>query len=129
MKWSINTAALLLAATAGAQAASVDTWRDLVRPHGHKRSDAVSRAALDACYAATGASRFRAATPAFKQCMLGRGYRWISVQYPPEPRARVSAPFYAPAPVEPSPPVEIPVVDPPPMLVPQIDVLTGQPLP
>jgi len=123
MKRTVISAALLLAATAGAQAVSLDTWRDLIRPHGHPRSEAVFQAALDACYAQTGASRYRAATPAFKQCMLGRSYRWKSVQYLPEPRTRVSRPSYSsePSPVEPSPVIEPLTADQPPMIPPQVD--------
>ena len=53
-----------------------EVYRDLIRPHGHPRSAAVSQAALDFCYSQTGDIRGLADTAAFKQCMLGRGYRW-----------------------------------------------------
>lgn len=51
-------------------------YRDLIRPHWHPRSAAVSQAALDFCYSQTGDIRDLADTAALKQCMLGRGYRW-----------------------------------------------------
>jgi hypothetical protein len=80
MKRILITTALLLGTALGAQAHTNDTYYDTNRPHGHPRSDAIFQTALDACYGRTGASRFSADTPAFKQCMLGRGYRWESVR-------------------------------------------------
>jgi hypothetical protein len=121
MKRTMIAAALLLAAAARAEATSLDTYRDLIRPHGHARSDAVFDAALNACYAQTGASRFRADPPAFRQCMLGRGYRWKSVRNVPEPRTRVSEPDTSYHPPD-SPPFELP---PPPPTV-SVDPLTGE---
>jgi hypothetical protein len=53
-----------------------ESYRDLIRPHGHPRSDAIHQADLDYCYSQTGTMRAFADTPAFKQCMLTRGYRW-----------------------------------------------------
>jgi hypothetical protein len=81
MKCAIVACALLLAGTFAAQAYhSEDTYYDLVRPNGQPRSDAVFDADLNFCYAQTGASRFDSDTPAFKQCMLGRQWRWQSVR-------------------------------------------------
>jgi hypothetical protein len=82
MKWIIIVSAVLVAGVAGAHADGVsqDRYYDLIRPHGHPRSDAVHQADLDYCYSQTGASRAFADTPAFKQCMLGRGYRWLSMR-------------------------------------------------
>jgi len=54
----------------------MEHYRDLIRPHGHHRSAAVFQAKLNACYKQTGASRFRDDTPAFKKCMLSRGFKW-----------------------------------------------------
>jgi hypothetical protein len=118
-------AALVLAATAGAQARSLDNYRDLIRPHGQPRSDAVFNGNLDACYATTGASRYRSDSPAFKNCMLGRGYRWLSVQQVPEPRTRYSQPSYEP---EPPPAFEPPptMPEPPTIPGPTYDPITGQ---
>jgi hypothetical protein len=111
----------VLGTVAGAHATSLDNYRDLIRPHGQKRSDAVFQATLDACYAQTGASRFHADTPAFKQCMLGRGFRWTWVRNVPEPRARASEPdtSYDPGPT---------VVDSPPPPSPTLTIhpLTGE---
>jgi hypothetical protein len=70
----------LFTATGIAQAGSLDTYRDLVRPNGHPRADAPFNRDLSACYAQTGASRSRADTPAFKSCMLGRQWAWESVR-------------------------------------------------
>ena len=82
MKRAIVACVLLLAGTLAAQAYhSEDTYYDLVRPNGQPRSDAVFDADLDFCYRQTGASRYALGdTPAFKQCMLGRKWRWQSVR-------------------------------------------------
>jgi hypothetical protein len=83
MKWTVIAAVVLLAgiASAGADGATVqERYRDLIRPHGHPRSDAVHQADLDYCYNQTGDIRAFADTPAFKECMLGRGYRWQSTR-------------------------------------------------
>jgi len=75
--------ALISCASAFAGAALAgDTYYDLVRPHGHPRSDAVFEADLNACYAQTGASRTQRDTPAFRTCMLGRRWRWQSYTEP-----------------------------------------------
>jgi hypothetical protein len=81
MKWTI-VSIVLLAGIASAQADGIaqERYYDLIRPHGHPRSDAVHNADLDYCYNQTGDNRAYADTPAFKQCMLGRGYRWQSMR-------------------------------------------------
>jgi hypothetical protein len=82
MKRTIIISMVLLAGIASASADTVvvqERYYDLIRPHGHPRSDAIHQADLDSCYGQTGAIRGLADTPAFKQCMLGRGYRWQSV--------------------------------------------------
>jgi hypothetical protein len=78
MQRAIMISVILLVSSAAARADQVVTeaYRDLIRPHGHPRSAAVSQAALDFCYSETGDIRGLADTPAFKQCMLGQGYRW-----------------------------------------------------
>jgi hypothetical protein len=80
IKRILITTALLLGTALNAQAGTNDTYYDMIRPHGRPRSDTIFQAALDACYNRTGASRFSADTPAFKQCMLGLSYRWVSVR-------------------------------------------------
>jgi hypothetical protein len=70
--------AAVLAGIAHANAQPQMIYRDLIRPHGQPRSDAIHEADLDYCYGQTGASREQPDTPAFKQCMRGRGYRWLS---------------------------------------------------
>jgi hypothetical protein len=77
MKRATIISAILLAGCLAAHAGTVtEAYRDLIRPHGHPRGAAASQAALDYCYNQTGDIRGLADTPAFKQCMLGRGYRW-----------------------------------------------------
>jgi hypothetical protein len=88
MKRVIIVAALLLCSLSQAYATAhyENNYRDLIRPHGHARSQAVYDSALDACYARTGLTREAPDSPAFKNCMKGLGYRWLStklVQDPP----------------------------------------------
>ena len=119
-------AMLLLGAAATADARTLDRYYDTIRHNGHPRADAVFRAALNACYAQTGASRNRADTAAFKRCMRGRGYRWMSV-------GAVRTPYNAPGSVDPflytypdTPPPPAPV---PPQVQPPPDATTGMPIP
>ena len=66
-----------LASGASASTHGESMYRDTIRPHGHARSDAVYNAAVNACYAATGESRTALHDiPAFKTCMLSRGWRF-----------------------------------------------------
>ena len=69
------------------------------RPHGHPRSTAVYNANVNACYSSSGESHAAVYdTPAFKQCMLSRGYRFEYtkvVQDPPRATSRaVAQQFY-----------------------------------
>jgi hypothetical protein len=82
MRRIIVTAAILSTTVLHA-AAATENYRDLVRPHGHKRSAAVYQADLDACYRQVGSIRDFPDTPTFKACMLGRGYRWMSITQDP----------------------------------------------
>jgi hypothetical protein len=89
MKWAIVGSIVFLAGIAGARADAIvqERYYDLIRPHGHPRSAAVHNADLDYCYGQTGAIRGLADTPEFKECMLGRGYRWQSTRifgHPPD---------------------------------------------
>ncbi len=92
MKRAIIIAAALLATIASAQASHYDTtYHDLIRPHGKPRSDAVYQQAMNFCYDQTGADRNEADPPAFKQCMLTRGYKWLSTRLvPDQPDATVN---------------------------------------
>jgi hypothetical protein len=87
MRRAIIISVVLLAGVAAARADQVvnEMYRDLIRPHGRPRGAAVSQAALDFCYGQTGDIRGFADTPAFKQCMLGRGYRWQRTQIKGKP--------------------------------------------
>jgi hypothetical protein len=83
MRHALVIASLLLCASVQAQAGTSHyemSYRDLIRPNGHPRSDAIYDSALDACYGQTGLSRDAADTPAFKACMKERGYRWLSTK-------------------------------------------------
>jgi hypothetical protein len=86
-KRGIAISVALMCGLAAAYAGTTDTYYDLVRPNGQPRSDAIFDADLDFCYGQTGASRSSADTPAFKQCMLGRKWRWESVQTVRDPSA------------------------------------------
>jgi hypothetical protein len=90
-KCGIAIAVALMGGLTAAYAHSNDTYYDLVRPNGQPRDDATFQADLNACYSQTGASRSRQDTPAFKQCMLSRKWRWDSVQTvrdPPRSKGR-----------------------------------------
>lgn len=52
-------------------------YKDIVRPNGQKRSDAVYQADVGACYAQTGGSRYRPDSAAMKQCMLSDGFQFM----------------------------------------------------
>jgi hypothetical protein len=122
MKRTVIAAVLLLGTLAAAQAKPIDTYLDLIRPHGHKRSATVFNADIAACYRQTGANRFHHESPAFKQCMLSRGYRWLSVRHVPDPRTRRSEPdtsYY-----DPGPPASDP--QPAPAVTTTIDPFTGE---
>ena len=81
MKRAIIVRALLLVGTFAAKAYhSEDTYYDLVPPNGQPGDDATFNADPNFCYGQTGASRYRQDTSAFKQCMLGRKWRWQSVR-------------------------------------------------
>jgi hypothetical protein len=89
MKRAIIACALLLAGTFAAQAYhSNDTYYDLVRPNGQPRDDATFDADLNFCYGQTGISHYRQDTPAFKQCMLARKWRWESIRITRSPSQR-----------------------------------------
>jgi hypothetical protein len=68
------------------------TYRDLVRPNGQPRGDAAYQTDLDFCGRQTHLTdTFAPDSAAFKQCMLGRNWRWVgtkAVQDPPSPPQR-----------------------------------------
>ena len=89
--------AVAILATGMVSSASASThgesfYHDTIRPHGHPRSVAVYNANVNACYSSSGESRMAVYdTPAFKQCMLSRGYRFEYtkvVQDPPSATSR-----------------------------------------
>jgi hypothetical protein len=86
MKRAIAIAGLLLCSLSQAYATThyEMNYRDTIRPHGHPRSSAVYNSALGLCYGQTGIARDAADTPEFKDCMKGRGYRWLSTKLVPD---------------------------------------------
>jgi hypothetical protein len=83
MKRAITAAGMLLCSLSQAYATThyENSYRDVIRSHGHKRSQAVYDSALDACYAQTGLSRDVPDSQAFKDCMKGFGFRWLSTSW------------------------------------------------
>jgi hypothetical protein len=77
MKRALMISVLLFCVCAHARADHREMmYYDLIRTDGHPRSEAIYRENLDFCYDQTGADRTLDDTRSFKQCMLGRGYRW-----------------------------------------------------
>jgi hypothetical protein len=76
LKCAIILSVVLLSEVANAGTQPQMLYRDLIRAHGQPRSEAIYEGNLDYCYDQTDARRDLADTPAFKKCMLGRGYRW-----------------------------------------------------
>ena len=74
-------------------------YHDTIRPHGHSRGNAVYNANVNACYSSSGESRTAVYdAPAFKQCMLSRGYRFEYtkvVQDPPSATSRSVSQSYS----------------------------------
>ena len=69
--------AIGMVSSASASTHGESTYYDTIRPHGHPRSEAIYNANVNACYSSSGESRMAVYdTPAFKQCMLSRGYRF-----------------------------------------------------
>ncbi len=69
--------AIGMVSSASASTHGESTYYDTIRPHGHPRSEAIYNANVNACYSSSGESRMAVYdTPAFKQFMLSRGYRF-----------------------------------------------------
>jgi hypothetical protein len=86
MKRSLIVCVLLLCTLNQAYAShSQVNFRDMIRPHGHKRSAAIGNANIEFCYRKTGLTRYEVDTQAFKDCMMTRGYRWVSTTTASDP--------------------------------------------
>jgi hypothetical protein len=101
VKRTIAIAALILWSLSPAFAATHYEMRyhDMVRPNGHKVSDAAFNAALNACFSQTGLSRNAPASQAFKDCMKVHNEQWVStrlVQDPPRKQAADDGGFIDP---------------------------------
>jgi hypothetical protein len=82
-----------MVSSASASTHGETTYYDTIRPHGHPRSVAVYNANLNACYSSSGESRTAVYdTPAFKQCMLKRGYRFEFTKVVQDPPSATSRP-------------------------------------
>ena len=91
MKRGIIVTVLLMCSLSQAYASRpVVNFRDMIRPHGHKRSAAIDKANIDFCYRKTGLTRYQVDTQPFKDCMMTRGYRWVSTTAEPDPPAAKS---------------------------------------
>jgi hypothetical protein len=89
MKRAIIVGATLLRSLSPALASShyAMQWHDM----GHKVSDAVFNASLNACYSQTGMPRNAAATPAFKDCMRAHNEQWVSTRLVQDPPSKQTA--------------------------------------
>jgi hypothetical protein len=85
---AIIVAAVLLGNVVSAQAdQSIFHWYDTIRPHGHKRSDAIGEANVNTCNARVGI-QYETVSPAFKECMRGLGYRYLYTTVKRTPKSR-----------------------------------------
>jgi hypothetical protein len=93
MNRTIAAAALVVCSLSPAFATThyVMQYHDMVRPNGHKVSDAAFNAALNACYSQTGLSRNAAATQAFKDCMKAHNEQWVSTKLVQDPPRKQTA--------------------------------------
>ena len=66
---------------------SIFHWYDTIRPHGHKRSDAIGEANVNTCKARVGI-QYKTVSPAFKECMRGLGYRYVYTTAKRTPKSR-----------------------------------------
>jgi len=77
MKRFLIASAVLLSTLASASADQVRFhWHDTIRPHGHKRSQAIFDTAVNSCNERAGVQD-ESVSPAFKACMRGYGYRYM----------------------------------------------------
>ncbi|WP_424632040.1 hypothetical protein [Bradyrhizobium sp. SYSU BS000235] len=76
MKRFLMMSAVLLSTLASASADQMHFyWRDAIRPHGHKRSNAVFNANVSACNGRAGVQS-DSVSLAYKECMHSFGYRF-----------------------------------------------------
>ena len=88
MKRLALAAAILVGGAVGAYA-DVNTWHDITK---HPRGDAALQADAQYCTRLVGHDRNGEPTPpAFKRCMLSRGWRLVSTRY--QPRQNDDYPF------------------------------------
>jgi hypothetical protein len=88
MKRFLITAAVLSSILAGADADQLHSyWRDAIRPHGHKRSDAVFNANVSTCNDRAGVQS-DSVSLAYRECMQSFGYRFVSarIEHTPAPK-------------------------------------------
>ena len=78
MKRFIIASALLLGSVLTGQAALDIYWYDLIRPNGQPRNDATFEDAINSCDQQAGIQYGTSVSPAFKACMRGLSYRFVS---------------------------------------------------
>jgi hypothetical protein len=122
MKRTLVIVSLLCISVTHAQADHVVyTYHDTIRPHGHKRPDAVGEANIRLCDERPGIHQ--GATPAYKKCMRELGYRYVSrhLVRTPEPLQESPDDDSSPPPAD----IDIPSSPPPPSIdmtpPPQVD--------
>jgi hypothetical protein len=86
----------------------VYTYHDTIRPHGHKRPDAVGEANIRLCDERAGV-QYGSVSPAYKRCMRELGYRYVSRRLVRTPEPLQDAPDD-----DSSPPADIDIPSPPP---------------
>jgi hypothetical protein len=93
LKRTLIATALVLGSLSPAFATTryVMKYHDMVHPNGHKISQAVFNAALNACFAQTGLARNAAATPAFKDCMKAHNLQWVWTKLVQDPPSKQTA--------------------------------------
>ena len=84
-----GAAATVMLTVLSLSAAQADTYHftDVLRSHGHERSQSAKLADFRSCGAS--GSRFSGNMTAFEQCMRARG--WMVDRYTPDPKPRVGA--------------------------------------
>jgi hypothetical protein len=80
MKRIVIATALIFSTMMSAHADQmVYRWYDTIRPHGHKRPDAVGWASVATCNAEFGDAD-EGLPPGYKECMRRQGYRLLSAE-------------------------------------------------
>lgn len=131
MKRIFFVAAVLFSTAAHADQ-MVYKYYDTIRPHGHKRSDAIGEANINFCNERAGI-QYGAVSSAYKKCMRVLGYRYLSshLERTPEPLPEAES-DYTPTPALETHTPDSNLSELPPdatVTIPTFDQNTGAPLP